>query len=274
MQTRVIVTKSGGELVSLARRAISEEQSRVAAGGGDGTVNAIAGAVAGTDAALGVLPMGTLNHFAKDVGIPLDLEEAVRNFFTGQVVKVDVAEVNGRVFVNNSGIGIYPRLVRIREGRQRHGESKSLAFVLAVGSVLRRYSRLRVRLHMSESEALARVAPFLFVGNNKYEVTGLDIGRRLSLNSGRLWVCMPPRAGRRNLIGMAWRALSGRLSEHELNVAEVEELSVEPATRRVAVSTDGEVTLLSAPLHYRIRPGALRVVVPATPDQRLAGTRI
>src|SRR5579871_6249515 len=92
MQPQVIITRTGDELVPAARRAVSEKNARVAAGGGDGTVNAVAGAVAGTDTALGVLPMGTLNHFAKDAGIPLDLEHAVRNFFMGRVVKVDVGE--------------------------------------------------------------------------------------------------------------------------------------------------------------------------------------
>ncbi len=267
-QARVIVTRKGDELVPLARRAVSERNSRVAAGGGDGTVNAVAGVVAGTDTALGVLPIGTLNHFAKDAGIPLNLEDAVRNFFTGRVVKVDVGDVNGRLFVNNSGIGVYPHLVREREEQQRHGHPKWLAFVIAVGAVLRHYSRLRVRLHMSEAEALARLTPFLFVGNNKYEVAGLEIGRRMSLTSGRLWVCTAPRAARRNLIGMAWRTLTGRVSDHELNAIEVEEFWVDAATPRINVSTDGEVSLMAAPLHYRIRPGALGVVLPAASDVR------
>ena len=261
-QTQVIVTRSGDELVTVAKRAVSGKNSRVAAGGGDGTVNAVAGVVAGTDAAIGVLPMGTLNHFAKDAGIPLSLEAAVRNFFTGRIVKVDVGEVNDRVFVNNSGIGVYPHIVRDREAEQRHGHSKPLAFALAVGSVLRRYSRLRVREHLSEAEALARLTPFLFVGNNKYEVVGLEIGRRTSLTSGRLWVCTAPRASRGNLIGMAWRTLRDQVSDHELNAVEVEEIWVKPATPWINVSTDGEVSLMAAPLHYRIRPGALNVVVP------------
>lgn len=235
----------------------------MAAGGGDGTVNAVAGVVAGTDTALGVLPMGTLNHFAKDAGIPLNLEDAVRNFFTGEVAKVDVGEVNGRVFVNNSGIGVYPHLVRQREEQQRHGHPKWLAFALAVGSVLRRYSRLRVKLHMTEAEALARLTPFVFVGNNKYEVAGLEIGRRMSLTSGRLWVCTAPRAGRRNLIAMAWRTLTGRVSDHELNAIEVDEIWVNAPSPWVNVSTDGEVSLMAAPLHYRTRPRALSVVLPA-----------
>ena len=262
-QAQVIVTRAGDELAPLARHAVVEKDSRVAAGGGDGTVNAVAGVVAGTDTALGVLPMGTLNHFAKDAGIPLNLEDAVRNFFTGEVAKVDVGEVNGRVFVNNSGIGVYPHLVRQREEQQRHGHPKWLAFALAVGSVLRRYSRLRVKLHMTEAEALARLTPFVFVGNNKYEVAGLEIGRRMSLTSGRLWVCTAPRAGRRNLIAMAWRTLTGRVSDHELNAIEVDEIWVNAPSPWVNVSTDGEVSLMAAPLHYRTRPRALSVVLPA-----------
>ena len=257
-----VVVCSGKELSPSAARAAAENSQPVVAGGGDGTINAVAGALAGTNIALGVLPMGTLNHFAKDVGVPLSLEAAVRNIFTGRVTNVDVGEVNGRVFVNNSGVGLYPHLVREREEEQRHGHVKWVAFVLAVGSVLRRYSRLRVRLHMDEAEALARVTPFLFVGNNRYEIAGLEIGRRTSLDSGRLWVCTAQRTGRRNLLRMALRALIGRVTDRELNAFEVEEIWVQTGTPRVNVSTDGEVNLLDAPLHYRIRPHALGVVVP------------
>ena len=241
----------------------------VVAGGGDGTVNAVAGALAGADTALGVLPMGTLNHFARDIGIPLSLEAAVRNLFTGQIRKVDVGEVNGRLFVNNSGIGLYPRIVRQREQMERHGHVKWVAFLLAVGSVLRRYSLVSVRLRMGEAQASARKTPFVFVGNNKYEVAGLEIGTRLSLDSGRLWACMAPRTGRRNLVRMALRALLGRVTDHELSVFEAEEFWVDTTAGRVDVSTDGEVSVMIAPLHYRIGANALRVVAPARNGEQL-----
>ncbi len=263
VHAEVLVTRSGDELIALARDAVRANHARIAAGGGDGTVNAVAGAVAGTTTALGVLPMGTLNHFAKDAGVPLDLEDAIRNFFTGPVMKIDVGEVNGRVFVNNSGIGVYPHLVREREAQQRHGHAKPAAFVIAVGAVLRRYARLRIRLHLSEAEALARLTPFLFVGNNRYQMAGPEMGRRLDLTSGRLWVLTAPRATRRDLIGMAWRTLVGAANGQLLNSIEVEELWVDTATPRINVSMDGEVSLMTGPLHYHSRPGALRVVVPA-----------
>jgi len=259
VQAHVVVTRKGDDISSLAARAMSENRLPVVAGGGDGTVNAVAGRLVGTDAALGVLPMGTLNHFARDVGVPRNLEAAVRNIFTGQVTTVDVGEVNGHVFVNNSGVGFYPHFVRQREEQERHGHVKRVAFLLALRSVVRRYLRLRMKVHMDQAEALEHVTPFLFVGNNRYQTTGLEIGTRSNLESGLLWVCTAPRTDGQNLVGMFSRTLLG----HEtLNAFEVKEIWVQPGTRRVNVSTDGEVSVMNTPLHYRIRPRALRVVVP------------
>ncbi len=175
-----------------SRARLSENHEPIVAGGGDGTVNAVAGRLAGIDVALGVLPMGTLNHFARDAGVPGNLEAAVRNLFTGRVKNVDVGEVNARVFVNNSGIGFYPHFVRQREELERRGHPKRIAFVLALQAVVRRYLRLRIEAHMDRAGALERVTPFLFVGNNRYETSGLEIGTRARLDSGRLWVCTAP----------------------------------------------------------------------------------
>jgi len=261
-QAQVIATRKGDDISALAARAASERRGPIVAGGGDGTVSAVAGKLAGTDTALGVLPMGTLNHFAKDLGIPLSLETAVHNVFTGQVAKVDVGEVNGRIFVNNSGIGFYPHFVRQREEQERHGHVKRVAFLIALRSVIRRYLRLRLKVHMDQAEALEQVTPFLFVGNNRYETAGLRIGTRLSLESGLLWVCTAPRGERENFARVALRAFVGRATNQELNVIEAKEIWVQPGTARVNVSTDGEVTVMDAPLHYSVRPRALQVIVP------------
>lgn len=262
VEAQVVVTKRGDDISSLAARALAERHQLIVAGGGDGTVNAVAGKVAGTDIALGVLPMGTLNHFAKDAGIPLHLEGAVRNLFTGQVTKVDVGEVNGRVFVNNSGVGFYPHFVRQREEQERLGHVKRVAFMLALRALVRRYVRLRIKVHMDPEEALEHATPFLFVGNNRYQTSGLDIGTRPRLDSGRLWVCTAPSHGRQNIVRIALRTLVGRPTDQDLNAFEVEEIWVEPGTARINVSTDGEVTIMDTPLHYRIRPHALGVLVP------------
>jgi len=262
VEVQVVVTKRGDDISALVARALGEYRHPIVAGGGDGTVNAVAGKLAGTDTPLGVLPMGTLNHFAKDASVPLNLQAAVRNLFTGQVTKMDVGEVNGRVFVNNSGVGFYPHFVRQREEQEKHGHIKRVAFLLALRSMVRRYFRLRIKLHMDQTEALEHVTPFLFVGNNRYRTSGSQIGTRPTLNSGRLWVCTAPSSGRRNVISVAVRTLAGRTTDQELNAFETEELWVETGTARVNVSTDGEVSIMDAPLHYKIRPHSLGVVVP------------
>jgi len=260
---QVVVTKRGDDISAVAARALGEHRHPVVAGGGDGTVNAVAGKLAGTDTPLGVLPMGTLNHFAKDAGIPLNLAAAVRNLFTGQVTRVDVGEVNGRVFVNNSGVGFYPHFVRQREEQEKHGHVKRVAFMLALRAVVRRYIRLRIKVRMDQADALEHVTPFLFVGNNRYQTSGLRIGTRSGLDSGRLWVCTAPTLGRRHVITVAMRTLFGGATDQELSAFEAQELWVEPGTARVNVSTDGEVSIMDAPLHYKIRPRALGVVVPS-----------
>lgn len=155
------MTKRGDDIPSMAAGALAEHHQPIVAGGGDGTVNDIAGKLAGTDIALGVLPMGTLNHFAKDAGIPLNLEAAVRNLFIGQLLKVDVGDINGRVFVNNSGAGFYPHFVPRRTGATGTRQASGM---LALRVLVRRYFRLRMKLHMDRDEALERVTPFLFVG--------------------------------------------------------------------------------------------------------------
>lgn len=261
-KARVVLAHSGAELATLTARALSENSQPVVAGGGDGTVNAVAAGLVGTDTALGVLPLGTLNHFAKDAGIPLKLEEAVRNIFTGRAINVDVAEVNGRVFLNNSSIGLYPQIVRQREEGQSRGYNKWVAFAQAVATVLRRHSRLHVRLDLDGKAELERATSFVFVGNNRYEIAGLDIGGRKMLVGGRLWVCMSRHAGRGNLLLMALKALLGRLTDADLDAFDAKEIQIHTKRNRVDVSTDGEVNVMDSPLHYRCRPLALKVIVP------------
>ncbi len=108
VDVEVIAFDPGSDLTAMAKEAVESGSSIVAAGGGDGTISAVAAALVGTDTALGVLPLGTLNHFAKDLGIPLKLEDAVRALLTGETIAVDVAEINGKVFLNNSSLGLYP----------------------------------------------------------------------------------------------------------------------------------------------------------------------
>ena len=262
--TRVRLAREGDELTELAGAAVSNGARAVVAGGGDGTISAVASTLVGTDKALGVLPLGTLNHFAKDLRIPLEVTEAARVVCEGRVAPVDVGEVNGRVFINNSGLGLYPHIVRRREKLQeRESVGKWAAFARASLAILRRYPFLNVRLN-ADGKEIVRRTPFVFVGNNEYEVEGTQIGARSRLDGGRLSLYVAHRTGRLGLLRLALRALFGRLRQaKDFDALSAEEIWVETRRpKRLYVATDGEVNVMTTPLHYRVRPGALRVIVP------------
>lgn len=266
-EVRILLAGSGEEISELAERAVAEGANPVVAGGGDGTLNAVASVLVGTERTLGVLPLGTLNHFAKDLNIPLDVEGAVHTLIEGTVAQVDVGEVNGRIFLNNSGLGLYPHIVRHREKLQdRLGHGKWPAFLWAVLSVLRRYPFLTVRVSTDE-QAFVRRTPFVFIGNNEYVIDGLNVGGRKRLDSGHLCLYTAHRTGRVGLLRFALRALLGRLhDEKDFDALCTQEVFIETKRTRVHVATDGEVTVMRTPLYYRIRPGALRVLVPRSAE--------
>ena len=263
---RFLLAASGAEIPELTRRAVKENSQIIVAGGGDGTVNAVANELMGTSITLGVIPLGTLNHFAKDLHIPLDLEGAARNLITGRAISVDVGEVNGRIFLNNSSLGIYPRIVlREREEQQKKkGRNRWVALAEASLSILEHYSLLRVRLCLDGKE-LSRKTPFVFIGNNKYEMKGLHIGERRRLDAGELYLFVANRAGRVELVRLAFLALFGRLDEASgFDALITKQFSIETRRPRTNVSTDGEVNQMSTPLNYLTHPAALRVIVPVT----------
>src|SRR6266446_4349799 len=156
----------GPQLMDAARAAADSDADVVVLGGGDGTVSAGANALAGTGRIMGVLPLGTLNHFARDLGVPTDLEEAVRAIAQGAPRDVDVGEANGRVFVNNSSIGLYPLMVSLRNVWMEHkGMHKWVAMGRAALGTLRRFPVVRIALRMSEGGLLV-TTPMVFIGNN------------------------------------------------------------------------------------------------------------
>lgn len=263
VDARISLARSGEELVELAKRAADGDADTIVAGGGDGTINAVASTLIDTGKTLGVLPLGTLNHFAKDLRIPLDLQGAVDTIVANHVVPVDVGEVNGHIFLNNSSLGLYPSLVHEREQKQQLGHGKWPAFVWAAFSVMRRYPFIDVRLSVDGKEISSRT-PFVFIGNNEYEMENFNIGGRARLDAGQLSLYFSHRTRRLGLVALGLRALVARVEKAEQFVVMLAaEFSIETRRRRIRVATDGEVMMMQPPLRYRVRPGALNVIVPA-----------
>jgi YegS/Rv2252/BmrU family lipid kinase len=271
VDVHVVAAESGQDVLRLAREELARGADTVVAAGGDGTVNAVASLLAGTDRVLGVLPLGTLNHFARDLGIPADLEGAARVIREESPRAVDVGEVNGRIFLNNSSLGLYTSIVRHREKQQvRLGRGKWAALFWATLRVLRHGHKLTVHLRAGEEERSLRTY-LVFVGNNEYEMEGFQIGTRRTLDGGvlSLYLTRSPRAWA--LILLAVRAIFGRLHEsRDFEAFHVPEARIETRRRHVHVAIDGEVSWFDSPLRFRIRPLALRIIAPAARDSEAA----
>jgi diacylglycerol kinase family enzyme len=261
-------TLHGPDLQAAAKRAAQRAHSRevdaVVVGGGDGSVRTVAQALAGSDVPLGILPLGTLNHFARDLGVPTTVDGAVALIAAGTTHRIDVGEVNGEIFVNNSSLGIYPYLVLERERwRRRRGLAKWSAMILAGLGVFRRLRVRRLWIH-TDGGAEPHRSSGVFIGNNEYTLAARAFGRRALLDGGRLCLYVSRVEGRLALFRLACRAALGLLDAHrDLRVMKVSQAEIRIRKSRLLVALDGELRVMQSPLHYRSRPGALRVFGPS-----------
>jgi diacylglycerol kinase family enzyme len=225
----------------------------------------VASALVDTDCVLGVIPLGALNHFARCSKIPLDLKGALDVLLSGRVVALDVGEVNGRIFLNNSVIGACPQTL-IRHEITRHNGRIRKGFVAMSEFValLRQLSRVGVRVSV-DNAAFVRRIPLLFIDNNDSVTRHIVAGSRTRLIEPRgLRLYMSHHRGLVGLLRWAAKMLAGKpTTEKHVDRVTSKNILVEFRHPQVNVATDGEVKPMYTPLHYRVRPEALRLIVPA-----------
>ena len=238
-----------------------EEGRTVVACGGDGTVNAVAQHMAGTGGLMAVLPGGTLNHFARDLGIA-DADAAFATLTRGETTRIDVGRADERVFVNNLGFGIYPEVVRERE-QDDHRFGRRVALAASVVRVAISFDPLEGRI-AADGRARELEATAVFVGNNRFSTSPGSIGRRHRLDEGVLDVRVV--RSRVGLVGRAsagWRAAVSRPRRVVRTVAhEVEVRLREPRLMAVDGEQDGE----HRSIRIKVDPGALQILVPQAAD--------
>jgi diacylglycerol kinase family enzyme len=257
----------GSELGSAAERArqqlIDGKLDAIVVGGGDGSVRTVASVLAGTGIPLGILPLGTLNHFARDLGIPLLAERAVAIIAAGAHRAVDVGEVNDVIFVNNSSIGLYPYLVLQRERTRRKKRlSKWTAMILAMPHVLRHLPLFRLAIRVEGHVEPCR-SPCVFIGNNEYRIAPPGFGTRDRLDGGALCLYVAKTQGRLAMVWLACRCILGLATQQrDLRIFKGATAEISARRSRLLVAFDGEVATMRSPLRFEIRPGALRVFAP------------
>lgn len=242
---------------------IERNPAGVLIGGGDGTLSAAAGRLADTGIPMGILPMGTFNNFARDLGIPLTFEDALDALAGGRIEKIDAAEANGRLFINNLSIGFYAlSVIKRNEFKKRFGLHKLLAMTIAMLAIFYRLPKVQLRLRVEGRDIRIR-SPFVFVGNNRYETGSFSLGGRPSLKEGIVSLYYPKRADRWTLVKLTVRSFFGKLRDNrDLKYTLLREAVIGARRAIVTAALDGEIIRMRPPIAIKSRPACLAVLLP------------
>ena len=259
------------EVCKRAVRLAADQHGVVVAAGGDGTINAVAGAVLGTGCPFGVLPQGTFNYFGRVNAIPQETHAAAVALLNASVSPVQVGQVNGQIFLVNASLGLYPQLLEDREAwKQQLGRSRLVAFLSGLSTLLKARGQLKLEIELEGRSASLRT-PTLFVGNNHLQLTrvGIDENHAGAVNRGELTGIAVRPIGTLALFGLLARGLLGRLGEADnIDSFSFRRLTVSPRGRkRVKVATDGEVAWMKTPLVFQVAADPLLLLVPAQEDR-------
>lgn len=244
-----------------------DEKGVVIAAGGDGTLNAVAATVLGKGVPFGILPQGTFNYFGRAYGVSQETDVALRGFLQGHIEPVRVGQLNGRLFLVNASLGLYPTLLEDREAyKQRFGRSRLVALWSGVVTLLRAPRQLRLQLEEKGGVRDLRT-PTLVVGNNKLQLEHVGIESE-DLERDRLVAMTVKPVGTLALYGLLMRGLFSRLGEAEHVISfGFQRMTVRIRGRhRVKVAMDGEISWMNTPLEFKVAEEKLPLVVPADPQ--------
>ncbi|MET0282044.1 MAG: diacylglycerol kinase family protein [Steroidobacteraceae bacterium] len=268
---RIAIAGSAEEVEREARLAVSSgEPQIIVAAGGDGTINLVAGIVLQSGIPFGVIPLGTFNYFARDLGIPLDPRAAAIAVATGTIRQVHVARVNGHLFLNNASFGLYRKLLEERERyKQRLGRYKAVAVLAALATVWQHRQSYLLRMELDGKPTTLRT-PLLFFGLNSLQLEKLDLDVARCTQNGQMAVIALQPTSRWHLLGLALRgALQGLRDSPDLRCHGASRVEVTlPGRRTTRVAVDGESFECELPLQFEMLREALPVVVPQVPEER------
>lgn len=264
----LLVVERGADLASAARKAVTlarEQGGIVVAVGGDGTLNAVCQAVVGQGVPFGVLPQGTFNYFGRAHGISQDTGQAMHDLLNARLEHISLGQINGRYFLVNASLGLYPQLLEDREEyKQRYGRSRWIALVAALVTLARAHRQLDITLeHGGRHERLR--TPTLVVCNNALQLKHIGVDPALPDNRDHLVALASRPVGTGALYLLLLQGLLSRMGEAE-NVISFgfENLTVRPNARprMVKVAVDGEILRMRTPLTFRIAPHVLPLLIP------------
>ncbi|CAM3077598.1 diacylglycerol kinase family protein [Paracoccus nototheniae] len=256
-------SRKGRDLPALARQVAGEGFDLVIAAGGDGTQSAVAGALTGTDVVMGVLPGGTFNYFARDLGVGENLDDALDTILEARVDVVDVGDVNGLIFLNNVSLGAYPKILKTREGIYRRWGRSRLAAYWSVLVALRRLRRPMQLVARVDGQSQRYTSALVFVARSAYQLDSFGLEGADEIRRGEFAVLIAKAKRPLPLMRSALRMAVGQSAkDDDFDLILTDELQIETPKRRQLVAHDGEKSTLDSPFRMQVRHDALRVLLP------------
>jgi diacylglycerol kinase family enzyme len=251
-------------LTERVQRALESEADVIIAAGGDGTATALAESLVGTSKTLGILPLGTANLMARDLSVPLDLDEALEALLEMRPRLIDVGEVNGRIFLHKVVVGFVPAIAAGREHiRGRTGLAAQIGFFRYFLRRLARAKRMALEIAPGDGQVRVERVQAVAVANNSYDEGFGHVFSRPRLDAGHLSLYIMRHITLRDVVRLSAEMLLGRWQDDEaLQIETVNEVTLRTTRTTIMVMIDGEVESMTVPLRFRIRPLALSVLAP------------
>ncbi|MDP5305748.1 diacylglycerol/lipid kinase family protein [Paracoccus spongiarum] len=257
-------TARGSDIVAVARGAVAEGFEVIVAAGGDGTQSAVAGALAGTDAIMGVLPGGTFNYFARGLGVGEEIPEALDSIGHARVARVDIGQIENLVFLNNVSLGAYPHILKTRESIYRRWGRSRLAAYWSVLVALRRLRRPMTLTATVNGESRDYTTALVFVARSAYQLDSFGLDGADAIRDGKFAVLIAKARQPLPLLRSAFRLAFGfSAKDSDFDMIVTDDLTIVTPRKRMLIAHDGEKTMMASPLHLKVWHGGLRVLLPA-----------
>lgn len=251
------------ELADRIRAALQSDADTIVAAGGDGTVTALATAIIDTDKSLAILPLGTANLLARDLGLPLDLEECVEELAHMRPLAIDVSEVNGTIFLHKAVIGMIPELAAGREHIRGQGIGAWIGYARYFVRRIARARRFALEIATGDGQTRIERVQAIAVASNAYDEGLGRFFHRDKLDTGLLTIYVLRHLNIGDVFKLAMGMLAGRWRDYAgLDISTAKSVTIRSRKRRLQVMIDGEVSSMEVPLQFKIYPRALTVLAP------------
>ena len=248
----------------LLRHRQAENVGVVVAAGGDGTLNAVASKLMGTDIPMGILPLGTFNYVARVLNIPLDLLDAAKTISEGQPRSVHVAQLNQHIYLNNASLGLYPLFIQKREQFNKHfGRFPLHAYTSALDVLIRDRKELKLEVEV-DGQRYPVKTPLIFFGNNQLQLAEMKLRIAEAAEAGKVAGVVVAKSDKRTLFKTLWQMIKGNLDQaSDVYSFAADEVIVHSKRNKLTVAVDGEIVTMTPPLKITVRKHALNIMVPA-----------